>query len=101
MSNITNYYESMVHHRVRLKLTGSALLHDDDYLADVACVALNKLPARYVRHIVDTRFFETEEEQHASDIAVEHAVLTAIAFINQREGLSPDGSAHVRFTAAV
>jgi competence protein ComFB len=100
VSNITNYYEKLVYDRIYKKLKGSRLTRDEDYVADVACVALNKLPARYVRHMVDTRFFETEEEQHAADLAVERAVVAALAFINEREGLSPDGTAHARFGTA-
>lgn len=96
MDAVTNYYETLVFDRIKRTLNGTPAAHDDDYIADVACVALNKLPARYVRHIVDTRFFESEEEYKLNDSSVERAVIYAIAFINQREGISPDGTAHLR-----
>ena len=96
MDVITNYYEALVFDRIKRKLASTAKAHDDDYIADVACVALNKLPARYVRHIVDTRFFESEEEYKLNDLSVERTVNFALQFINEREGISPDGSAHFR-----
>lgn len=96
MDLITNYYENLVHDQIQRRLAGSAHAHDDDYIADVACVALNRLPARYVRHIVDTRFFESEEEYTLNIQSVDRAVTYALTFINGRAGISPDGSAHYR-----
>lgn len=96
MDLITNYFESMVYDRIKHKLAGTSAAHDDDYIADVACIALNQLPARYVRHIVDTRFFESEEEHRLNATSVERAVSYAIGFLDQRVGVSPDGSAHFR-----
>ncbi len=96
MDLITNYYESLVYESIKRKLTGSAVALDDDYIADVACVALNRLPARYVRHIVDTRFFESEEEYTLNIHSVERAVTYAVTFISGRADSSPDGSAHYR-----
>jgi competence protein ComFB len=94
MDLITNYYEALVVDCIRRKLAGSAKLRDDDYLADVACVALNRLPSRYVRHIVDTRFFESEKDCAIEDANIDLAVSYALKFIDDRSGASPDGSAH-------
>ena len=47
---------------------------DGELLADVACVALNRLPARYVRHDVDLMFYLTEGERHAIELAMEEAL---------------------------
>jgi len=96
MDEISNYYESLVFDRIKKKLRGTEKARDEDYMADVACVALNRLPARYVRHIVDTRFFESEEEHKHNNISVEGAVSYAIEFINGRSDTSPDGTAHFR-----
>ena len=35
----------------------------NDLLCDVACVALNRLPPRYIRHAVDFSFYLTEQER--------------------------------------
>jgi len=96
MDLITNYYEKLVLDCIAQHLAGTAAARDDDFIADIACVALNKLPARYVRHIVDTRFFESEEDFRRTDLQVERAVTFAIDYINQRAGISPDGTAHTK-----
>ncbi|MDO9477098.1 MAG: late competence development ComFB family protein [Pseudohongiella sp.] len=92
MEGICNYYESLVFFCIQNKLKGLPEAHDEEYLADVACVALNQLPARYIRYIVDTRFFESEEDILKSDAAVEKATSFAIEFINSRRGQRPDGA---------
>lgn len=92
MEGIINYYESLVMSGIRQKLRGQPELRDEEYIADVACVALNQLPARYVRHIVDTRFFESEADIIECNAEVKIAVDAAIEFINGRRDLSPDGS---------
>lgn len=96
MDLITNYYEKLVLDRITQQLAGTAEARDEDYIADIACVALNKLPARYVRHIVDTRFFESEEDFRRTDLQVDRAVTYAVAYISQRAGISPDGTTHAR-----
>ena len=40
--------------------------HDPELLADVACVALNRMPPRYIRHSADLAFFTTEKERLAN-----------------------------------
>ncbi|MDH4052638.1 MAG: late competence development ComFB family protein [Rubrivivax sp.] len=55
-----------------------------DLLADVACVALNRLPARYIRHAVDLAFYQTERERADSDKALRDAVDFAFGFVQAR-----------------
>lgn len=92
MEGISNYYESLVFFCIQKKLKDRPEARDEEYIADVACVALNRLPARYIRHIVDTRFFESEDDIVKSNTAVENATSFAIEFINSRRGQRPDGS---------
>ena len=90
---ITNYYERLVLYKIDELLEPSGKENDDDYIADIACIALNQLPARYVRHSVDTSFYMTaEEEEHVSAI-IYSAVTNAIEFINKHRDNRPDGSA--------
>jgi len=51
---------------------------DEDYLQDVACLALNMLPARYVRHDVDMAFFLTSTERNKISEMVTKSVADAI-----------------------
>ncbi len=64
-----------------------ALAADAELLADVACVALNRLPARYIRHRVDYAFYLTEHEAAANDSAVADAVKYAFEFVQSRMAL--------------
>jgi hypothetical protein len=50
-----------------------------DMLADVACVALNRLPARYVRHDVDFMFYLTESERHVIERSLEEVLQFAFS----------------------
>jgi competence protein ComFB len=92
MEGITNYYESLVLSCIQKKLRDQPETRDEEYISDVACVALNQLPARYVKHFVDTRFFESADDILRSDAAVENATVFAIEFINSRRDMSPDGT---------
>lgn len=38
---------------------------DEDFLTDVMCVALNRLPSKYYRHSVDMVFYLAEGEMDA------------------------------------
>ncbi len=81
--SIHNYYEQLVLDQL-LKLTDSELRDEsDDFLSDIACVALNQLPPRYVRHNVDTAFYMTQEERQVIDQEVDKAVKKAIDYVNK------------------
>jgi hypothetical protein len=58
-----------------------------DLLCDVACVALNRLPPRYIRHEVDFSFYLTEHERLEIDNAVVEAVSYAFNFVQARTAL--------------
>ena len=58
-----------------------------DLLCDVDCVALNRLPPRYIRHEVDFRFYLTERERVEIDNAVQEAVSYAFNFVEARTAL--------------
>jgi hypothetical protein len=54
-------------------------------------VALNRLPARYIRHDADFYFFLTDEERRRQDKAVADAVAYAFDFVAARRALRPPG----------
>ncbi|WP_077033705.1 late competence development ComFB family protein [Pelomonas sp. KK5] len=60
---------------------------DADTLCDVACVALNRLPPRYIRHEVDFSFYLTERERQEISAAVHEAVTYAFNFVEARTAL--------------
>jgi hypothetical protein len=58
---------------------------DPELLADVACVALNRIPPRYIRHLVDLRFFQDNNERLQVETAVKAAVVYAFQFVQSRQ----------------
>lgn len=87
--NIHNYYEKMVADKL---IEQYGLKHaDPDYLADVACVALNHLPPRYYRHEIDMAFYLSPMEHKEMDEKVIDAIKDAIEYIkNKRESSTAD-----------
>lgn len=80
---IHNYYERLVFEEV-VKRMAHYPDFTHDMLADVACVALNRLPAKYVRHDVDLVFYMTEHERHAIELSLEEAMQFAFDFVRGR-----------------
>lgn len=81
--SIRNYYERPVMEAVaeaspQYPNVGSALL------PDVVCVALNRLPPRYIRHEVDLVFYLTERERAEMETALAEAVSFAYEFVQAR-----------------
>ena len=80
---VHNYFERLVFEEVARR----AQAYPDfnaDMLADVTCVALNRLPARYVRHDVDMMFYLTEHERHAIEQSMAEALAFAFGFVGER-----------------
>ncbi len=77
--SIHNYYESIVVRELINRYAKVIKTMDEDFLQDVACLALNMLPARYVRHDVDMAFFLTSSERDKIAEMVVQAVTDAIA----------------------
>jgi len=80
---VHNYYERLVFEEVARRAQTRPEF-TTDMLADVACVALNRLPARYVRHDVDMMFYLTEHERHAIELSLEEVLQFAFGFVQSR-----------------
>jgi len=93
---ISNYYEPLVLDKIKELLAATDKTNDNGYIADAACVALNQLPPRYVRHSIDTSFYMTPAENNHIAVIVNSAVINAIDFIDERLDSRPDGSASKR-----
>lgn len=80
---IRNYYEQPV---LQLIIADYPRARQDrGYLADVACIALNQLPAKYIRHNVDMTFFLSSSEMQEIDNRIKHAVSVAATYVESRE----------------
>ncbi len=84
--SIHNYYETLVVRELIQTFVEDIRNIDEDYLQDIACIALNMLPSRYVRHDVDMAFFLTTNERAEMDKSVTDAVSKAKEHVdNQAE----------------
>ena len=83
--SVRNYYEQAVFRRVNSSAGEyPQLASDSEVLADVACVALNRLPPKYIRNQVDMNFFMSSEDRAKIESAVEAAVTFAFRFMASR-----------------
>lgn len=83
IEQIHNYYERLVVDEVVRRVRDNPDV-TADMVADMACVALNRLPARYVRHDVDLVFYLTEAERHQSETAMDAAISDALKLVLAR-----------------
>ena len=82
-SSLRNYYERSVFETVTDQAVNFPALREDQ-LPDVVCVALNRLPPRYIRHEVDLAFYLTESERADNERLVLDAVRYAFEFVQAR-----------------
>lgn len=81
--DIHNYYEHLVlEHIAELKLP---LASDEDYVADLCCLALNQLPPRYIRYEVDMSFYLAQSERQQMEMNTQDAVNKAIQFLDKKD----------------
>ena len=81
---IHNHHERAVLDAVLAAAPDFEHLNDAQTLADVACVALNRLPPRYIRHEVDYSFYLTERERAQNETAINEAVAFAFEFVQAK-----------------
>ena len=82
IDSVHNYYEHIVLEEIDRQLSGRQ--ESMDFVADVACVALNHLPPRYIRHNVDMAFYLSPKESDEMEEKVAAAVRKALLFVDQR-----------------
>lgn len=82
---VHNYYERLVFEEVARWAQDPSRSHfTSDMLADVACLALNRLPARYVRHDVDLMFYLTEQERNAMEQSLMQVLEFSFGLVAER-----------------
>ncbi len=87
--SIHNYYERLVFEHIHDMLVDQEQETDEDFLEDVACLALNQLPTRYVRHEVDLAFYMGQDEREQIEQSVAAAVREAAEAVRARRGHPP------------
>jgi hypothetical protein len=91
-TSVRNHNERAVYEAVlRQADRYPGLAHNPELLADVACVALNRLAPRYIRHEVDFVFYLSERERGDSERQLLDAVEYAFGFVQARTAMRARG----------
>ena len=80
-------YDAVLHHAERYPGIGG----NAELLADVACVALNRMAPRYIRHEVDLAFYLSERERSENERLLFDAVEYAFGFVQARTAMRARG----------
>lgn len=83
-SGLQNYYERLVFEFMNEALIEKYPDMDDEFFLDVACYALTRLPARYMRHEIDMAYYLAPGERTDMQAQVKEALLSAAEFIYGR-----------------
>jgi competence protein ComFB len=75
---IENYYEHLLLEEMNQLILSGDLKQDQDVLSDIACLAMNNLPARYTHNPVDMAFFLSANERYDMTNKVAVALNNAI-----------------------
>jgi hypothetical protein len=86
-ATIFNHHERAVFAAIAGQAPAYPHLNDDETLGDIACVALNRLPPRYIRHEVDFAFYLTDRERADNERAISEAVAFAFEFVQARRAM--------------
>ena len=89
-SSIKNYYERPIIEAV-LELSAHYPNVKEELWPDVACVALNRVPTRYIRHEVDLAFYLSEREKVENTKTIKEAVEFAFEFVQARKAMKARG----------
>jgi hypothetical protein len=91
-SSVRNHNERAVFTAVRDHAERyPGIANSAELLADVACVALNRLPPRYIRHEVDFVFYLSDRERVDSERHLLDAVDYAFGFVQARTAMRARG----------
>jgi len=79
---INNFYERLVMDAIEATREPGDTA---DFLTDVMCVALNRLPSRYYRHTIDMMFYLADEELRGMKDNSLAAVKNAREFVREHQ----------------
>ncbi len=85
-ASVYNFYEHLVFEYIVERLQEQYPDEDEEFFLDVACFALTKLPARYIRHEIDMAFYLEPGERVAMMRSVAEETLEAAKYISSKKG---------------
>lgn len=91
-STVQNHHERAVFAAVLAQAPNHpGMVDQPELLADVACVALNRLPPRYIRHVVDFTFYLSSRERAEAEQQLADAVHQAFGYVQARAAMRARG----------
>ncbi|MDG4811958.1 late competence development ComFB family protein [Hydrogenovibrio sp. 3SP14C1] len=88
LQSVHNYYERPVFNHIQEHYLAVGLT--ENQLADMACIALNRIAPRYIRHDIDMSFYMSAEEYQEIQIRVTKAVKKAYKKVKKLDSLKEE-----------
>lgn len=85
LDSVHNYYERLVFNEINESYSESEL--NEEQQADMACIALNRIPPRYIRYDIDMSFYLSPQEHMEIEETVKKAVKKAYKKIKKWDSL--------------
>jgi phosphoenolpyruvate synthase/pyruvate phosphate dikinase len=85
MDTVHNYYERLVFNEIKEHYADK--IDDEDTLADMACIALNRIAPRYIRYDIDMSFYMSTVEHIEVENRVSKAVRKAYKRIKKADNI--------------
>lgn len=79
---IHNFYEHLVLEHLQENNLNEK--YDQDFIADLCCLTLTNLPARYIRHDIDMAFYLKSTERQAMNKEVRDALSYSLLYLKKR-----------------
>ncbi len=81
LKTIYNFQELLVYERVQTFAASYESIKNEQELEDIACIALNSLMPRYVRHLANLQRHMTDDQRHTYETAADAAVRAAFEYV--------------------
>lgn len=88
MDSVHNYYERLVISEINEHYADK--FEDADVLADMACLALNRIPAKYIRYDIDMTFYLSTDDRIKIEKTVKKAVKKAYKKVKASEKIKQE-----------
>lgn len=86
LESVHNYYERKVFNYIQEHYFDATDLTENQ-IADMACIALNRIPPRYIRHDIDMSFYMSAQEHLEIEKLIEKAVKKAYKKVRKLDGM--------------
>lgn len=83
MDSVHNYFERLVINEINEHYSDK--FDNYDVLADMACIALNRIPAKYIRYDIDMTFYMSTDDRIKVEKTVKKAVKKAYKKVKASE----------------